>query len=676
MSNRISLLIILLNVLPMTCIDAFAAVPNHWNEASYAYDGNNAPVKVVLTDFADSFNVRLDMSSSLKGIVEAKIRSESATTFIERLALEYQFQWFVYGGVLHISPLRDQQVVRIEVSEDAVGDLKQALTEIGLLDPRFGWGELLDEGVVLVSGPKKYVQLVRKLSKKKLKPDDKSEIMVFPLNYASVSDRTINYRDSEVVIPGVATVLSGLLSKRGREVPSGSSASKGSSKSTGLSPQVVVGAGAPSYPPPLPISNLGGRTSDKIGADVRNNILLIRDNIEKRSMYEGLIKRLDVPRKLVEISAIILDIDRVKLAELGAQWQLTTHGVTGGVNTKGTNPFLSPGTAATIFINDPGHFLADLRALEGDGEASIVANPTVLTLENQPAVVDLSETVYLTATGERVVNIQSVTAGISLQVVPRTIQQDNKEQIQLVVDIEDGQLVRPAGSDLSVRKSTISTQAVVSTGRALILGGFHVKKSNKSSNKVPLLGDIPIIGNAFSYQESSASSRERLFILSPRIIDIEQQADPTAYVEKQNRSRVRQAVKSVEDRQLRAARPNLIDIEGALKDMVNGQIPLSLTAAGTPPSNILARLCVNAEQPVDFSYGQWFRGDNFNVAVGQVVNKGHQTIRFDESGCGTKNVLAVSAWPKTVLRPGDDAEVFVVMLPDKGPVRATLRSAP
>ena len=662
MNVRVRVVAILFCFFPMIGFDVNAGVPEHWNDASYAYDGNNAPVRVVLADFADAFSVRLEMTSPLKGLVKAKIRAKSAAKFIERLALQYHFQWFVYGGVLHISPMRDQQVVRIEVSEEAVGDLKQALTEIGLLDPRFGWGELLDEGVVLVSGPKKYVNLVRKLSKKKLKPEDKDEIMVFPLNYASVSDRRINYRNSEVIIPGIATVLSGLLSKSGRAIPPGSQAPSSPYRAAGVSSSPSVNNG--STPTPiLPISSFGGRTSDKIAADVRNNMLLVKDNIEKRSMYETIIERLDVPTKLVEISAIILDIDRVKLAELGARWQLTTHGTTVGFNPKGTNPFLSPGTAATIFIDDPGDFLADLRALEGDGEASILANPTVLTLENQPAVVDLSETVYITATGERVVNIQEVTAGISLQVVPRTISQDGNEQIQLVVDIEDGQLVRPAGSDLSVRKSTISTQAVVNAGRALILGGFHVKKTNKSSNKVPLLGDIPIIGNAFSYEESSQSSRERLFILSPRVIDIDKQADPTAYVEKQNRNTVRQAVKSVEDRRLAIARPNIVDIKNALKDMVNGQIPPSLVAAGNPPSSKLDKLCVNADQAVEFGYGQWFKGNNFNVAVGRVENDRAAAFRFDESSCYGEGVLAVSIWPNTILQPGESSEVFVVMLP-------------
>ncbi|WP_159551497.1 hypothetical protein [Billgrantia tianxiuensis] len=85
---------------------------------------------------------------------------------------------------------------------------------MGLLDTRFGWGELPDEGTVIVSGPRRYLDYISALSERRRKGEDKLEIMVFPLRYALADDRTINYRGQSIVVPGVATILSALLEKR------------------------------------------------------------------------------------------------------------------------------------------------------------------------------------------------------------------------------------------------------------------------------------------------------------------------------------------------------------------------------------------------------------------------------------------------------------------------------
>src|SRR3546814_10136632 len=73
------------------------------------------------------------------------MRAESPQAFLDRLGLENRFQWFMYGTTLYVSPLQNQDSTRLEVSADAVPDMKQALTDIGLLDPRFGWGERSEE---------------------------------------------------------------------------------------------------------------------------------------------------------------------------------------------------------------------------------------------------------------------------------------------------------------------------------------------------------------------------------------------------------------------------------------------------------------------------------------------------------------------------------------------------
>jgi type III secretion protein C len=171
-----------------------------------------------------------------------------------------------------------------------------------------------------------------------------------------------------------------------------------------------------------------------------------------------------------------------------------------------------------------------VRALEARGLATMVSNPSVLTLENQPAVIDFNRTQYLTAGNENA-TILPITVGTSFQVVPRVITSRGGHQIHLAVDIEDGNFdeSNPERIGPDVRRGKVSTQAVMAEKRSLVVGGFHVTNSADKQNKIPLLGDIPLLGKAlFSSTERQNNRRERLFILTPRVIG--DQSDPSRYL--------------------------------------------------------------------------------------------------------------------------------------------------
>lgn len=188
---------------------------------------------------------------------------------------------------------------------------------------------------------------------------------------------------------------------------------------------------------------------------MRNNAILIYDLPERQAMYRELISQLDVARKLVEIDAIILDIERTQLREFGIRWGFQNSRFRGGVN-------MAPGSSSQLSIEHRDRFNADIRALEQRGLATMVSNPSVLTLENQPAVIDFNRTQYLTA-GTETATILPITVGTSFQVVPRVITTRGNHQIHLVVDIEDGNFdeSNPARTSPDVRRGKVSTQAVM-----------------------------------------------------------------------------------------------------------------------------------------------------------------------------------------------------------------------
>ncbi|MDW6001978.1 type III secretion system outer membrane ring subunit SctC [Vibrio mangrovi] len=652
------------------------AVPDRWKKTAFAYDARQDSLRDTLAAFAKNFGVKLDMGQ-VSGTVDGKVRADSAVAYLDRLALEYQFLWFVYNGTLYISPLEDQTSASLEVSEDAVADLKEALTQIGLLDKRFGWGELPDEGVVIVSGPTRYVNFIKKLSKKKKKGEEKLEVMVFPLKYALADDREIKFRDKTIRINGVATMLSELLGSKKQDDPlsvsptdtSLSGSLQALSSMQNLAETRIQNAVDNKRMSQAELNmqlNQNKHKNSTVSADTRNNAILIRDDYSKKDMYRRLIHKLDQPRSVVEIDAIILDIDKNKLDELGINWQAGAGSTEASFNASGNAPFLANGTAATVLIQDFHHFFAQIRALESAGEASLVSNPSILTIENQPAVIDFNNTAYIRSVGERVANVSSVTAGTSLQVIPRLIGSTKQKLIQLSLDIEDGNIDQKDNSDLpSVRRGTISTQAIIRTNRSLIVGGFKVTQNSQQNNKVPLLGDIPGVGNLFSYKKKSQSNQERLFIITPRLVGTEM--NPLEYVSEDGREALAKAMQK--KKSLNISR---VEVERALGDLSSLYVPEGFSAKETAPQT-LNHYC-RAKGNIEFSSKnlQWYQSKRFALLVGMVENQGAQTVRFDEASCSHRDTLAVAVRPDTLLSPGASSEIMLaVRLPETNRVSRT-----
>jgi type III secretion protein C len=646
---------------------SFAAIPAEWKNTAYAYEAEHKPLREVLEDFAQAFGTQLQIEGLLEGNVNGKIRANTPQSMLDRLAVEHRFQWYLYNNTLFVSTLDQQESARLEVSSETIADLKQALTDIGLLDSRFGWGELPEDGVVLVSGPKRYIEQIKHFSSQRRSPDEKQSVLSYPLKFANAADRQVDYRGEKLNVPGVASILRGLLEPRSTSTLTGLT-QRPTSQPAPLTPNVprlgnpllgqMFGANGntgqvdagPALTPRAPVS--GGRI--RVEADVRNNAVLIYDLPERHAMYRELINQLDVARKLIEIDAIILDIERTQLREFGVNW---------GFQNSRFRVNMAPGTSSQVSINNRDRFYADIRALEEKGLATLVSNPSVLTLENQPAVIDFNRTQYLSR-GSEYATILPVTVGTSFQVVPRVTTSRGGHQIHLAVDIEDGNFAEDNTNpdNLDVRRGKVSTQAVMAEKRSLVVGGFHVTESADKQRKIPLLGDIPLLGKAlFSSTERQNNRRERLFILTPRVIG--DQDDPSRYLPQADQAELQAALTPLA-RRYSPHQPviNRSDITTTLAHLVSGEVPKAFKAAPMPLG--LNTLCSTSDLlSLNTERSQWYAGPQFNVAVVVVRNQFNRNVRIDEKECSNSQTLAVSVWPRAWLKPGEEAEVFIAMRP-------------
>jgi type III secretion protein C len=114
-------------------------------------------------------------------------------------------------------------------------------------------------------------------------------------------------------------------------------------------------------------------------------------------------------------------------------------------------------------------------------------------------------------------------------VTPHLIFEEHNPRIQLLISIEDGK-VKPGEVDEIpvVENSTINTQAVVGENESLLIGGLIYDTHKEIQRKVPLLGDIPLLGNLFRSKDKVESKNERLFLISPRILNVDGNANVIA----------------------------------------------------------------------------------------------------------------------------------------------------
>jgi len=280
-----------------------------------------------------------------------------------------------------------------------------------------------------------------------------------------------------------------------------------------------------------------GKTS--IQADDGTNSLLIASPPDVMRSLEAVIKQLDIRRAQVLVEAIIVELSDERREELGIQWLF------GGAHANGVSTF--PGAGAAInpaaitnsvvdtlastsglnlglgTLGSENGFGAVLHALStGDG-ANILSTPSIITMDNEEASIVVGQEVpFITGstTGENNSNpFTTVTRekiGIKLEITPQINEGD---AVRLKIYQEVSSLTPTTGAtDVITNQREITTTVLVNDGATVVLGGLISEESSEGENKVPLLGDLPLIGNLFKSTITTKEKRNLLVFIRPVII--------------------------------------------------------------------------------------------------------------------------------------------------------------
>lgn len=264
--------------------------------------------------------------------------------------------------------------------------------------------------------------------------------------------------------------------------------------------------------------------------DTQNALIITAPEYLYRKLLE-LVTQLDVSRAQVLVEAAIVEMSAEKVLNLGVEWRYFNEG--DGVIIGSSVPGQLPVPEAPDFGGGFtfGYFSSDdfwvvVRALAGDSDNNLLSTPTIVSLDNQPAEILVGENVpFLTGSATNAASpttnpfqtIQREDIGISLKITPKI---NNRDSVTLEISQAIEQISPSAAetADIVTNKREINTTVLIEDKEVLVLGGLIRDDITEVRSKVPVLGDIPILGQAFRSTTNQETKRNLMVFIHPRIL--------------------------------------------------------------------------------------------------------------------------------------------------------------
>ncbi|HET9645996.1 MAG TPA: type IV pilus secretin PilQ [Burkholderiaceae bacterium] len=314
-------------------------------------------------------------------------------------------------------------------------------------------------------------------------------------------------------------------------------------------------------------SGAGGSTNTRILSqrgsviyETRTNQIFVTDIPAKLEEIQAMIAKIDIPVRQVLIEARIVEADdkfgRALGVKLGANDLRGQQGGIPGWHVGGSNYVTIGGNYSSIgsqtnqgpavdftnsqFVNLPANVSAigtasaataalslfsaaanrflnlELSALEADGKGKIVSSPRVITADQIKAIIEQGEEIpYQVASSSGATSIQFKKASLKLEVTPQITPEGN-----VILDVDVAKDSRgdstPAGPAINTKH--VNTQVLVENGGTVVIGGIFTLQERNDVNKVPVLGDVPVMGNLFKSTAKSSAKTELLIFITPKVV--------------------------------------------------------------------------------------------------------------------------------------------------------------
>lgn len=282
--------------------------------------------------------------------------------------------------------------------------------------------------------------------------------------------------------------------------------------------------------------------SGSISANSGTSNIIVTDIESKVRAIDSFIEEIDRVTPQILVEAKIYDITSQDKLDLGVRWSAGTNTTfVDGVPTGQTNPFIGSSFASNInnadtsalinygILNSSLNLDVLLRAERDDIKAKLLANPRILVLDNQQAEIKIVEEIpyqELTETsgGGSIGTTEFREVGVELRVTPH-LTRDGLIRLLLnpKFSTRTGDVLLPVNPDLSpqpiISTRETTTTALIQDKETVVIGGLRRQEILQQVNKVPLLGDLPLLGGLFKFNGEKTVNSELVIFITPHVID-------------------------------------------------------------------------------------------------------------------------------------------------------------
>ncbi|QNR97303.1 type III secretion system outer membrane ring subunit SctC [Stenotrophomonas sp. 169] len=473
-------------------------------------------VSLLLQSVAAQMKVPVIVSSrAQKKRIQGSFNLTEPRALLDQIARDVGLIWYSDGQTLYVHDASETRNAVGHMQHASLAVLDDFLRRTRLADTRHALRGAAGDGTFYVSGSPVYVEIVlnaaRYLDELYRGADARAEhVEVITLRNSFAQGRRYGMRSWDTTLPGMAEVLASVLTDSGvsniivrRPEPDALVEDPSSDAAVATRQGVAVDGDARRS---ATRASAGGASPPTIVvAYPETNSLIVRGTLSGIQKVKQLVAELDLPRKQVELSLWIIDVQKKQLDALGVKWS-------GQVGLGGRLGLGFNGATSTL---DGERFLASVTALSERGHASVVSRPVLLTQENVLAHFDSNSTFYARLQSERAASLEAVTYGTLISVLPRVSAED---EVEMQLKIEDG---TSSGKEVEglpvINRTTIDTVARVPHHLSLLVGGYTRHEQARDRTAIPGLGRIPFLGNAFRHRSDRHQELVRVFLIQPRV---------------------------------------------------------------------------------------------------------------------------------------------------------------